>query len=242
MQRFLAGHRALILGGSGGIGAAVSVAISQAGASVTVHGGHDQTRLAATVQRCREAGGEAESVLAEFRVAEQVLAVLNNAGPIDILVVSLGPYLDAPLEDTSLDQWRTLTELNLLLPAYAIAAVVPGMVERHYGRIILFGGPRSDRIGAFRRIAAYASTKAALASLTRSVATQYAASNIRCNMIAPGYVATEYVSQEELERLRQQRPTGQLVDSQQIAALCIHLLRSESDSINGAIIPVDYGE
>ena len=242
MSDDLNGVRALVVGGSGGIGAAVSVMLASQGASLLVHGGHDRARLDATLARCREVGCSAEGVIAPIAQAEDAEPVVEAAGDVDILVVAYGPWLELPVDETPVAEWRALTEANLILPAYLLSRLLPGMRSRQYGRVVLFGGPRSDRAEGFQRIGAYAAVKAGLASLVRSVATQYAPDNVRCNMIAPGYVETEYLTDEQIERIRLARPTRRLVQPRQIAALCRALLDDSLDPVNGAIIPVDYGE
>ena len=242
MSEFLNGRRALVVGGSGGVGAEVSVMLATAGASVVIHGGHRRSRLDEVVAGCRDLGSEAEGVLAPIATADDARPVADAAGEVDILVVAFGPWLDSPVGETTTAEWRFLTEANLVLPAYLLGRFLPGMRSRRYGRLVLFGGPRSDRAGGFWRIGAYAAVKAGLASLVRSVAMQYARDNVRCNMIAPGYVETEYLTEDEIERIRQARPTRRLVQPKQIAALCRALLDDSLDPVNGAIIPVDYGE
>ena len=242
MNRFLNGRHALVIRGSGGVGAAVSRMLANVGASVLVHGGRDRARLDRTVDECRANGAKARGLLVPIDRAEDAQPIIDAAGDPDILVIAFGPWLERPIDTTSIAEWRMLTETNLLLPAFLLSALLPGMRLRRYGRVILFGGPRSDRILGFRRIGAYAAAKAALASLARSVATQYAGEGIRCNMIAPGYVETEYLTLEQTSRIRERRPTGRLVQPDQIAALCRALLDDSLDAVNGAIIPVDYGE
>ena len=234
--------RALVVGGSGGIGAAVSVMLASEGVSLLIHGGHNQARLDATLARCREVGCNANGVLLPIAQAEDAESLVKTVREVDILVVAYGPWLELPVDQTPVEEWRFLTEANLILPAYLLGRFLPGMRSRRYGRVVLFGGPRSDRAGGFQRIGAYAAVKAGLASLVRSVATQYAQDNVRCNMIAPGYVETEYLTDEQVERIRVARPTRRLVQPRQIAALCRALLDDSLDPVNGAIIPVDYGE
>ena len=241
MDRFLTGRRALVVGGSGGIGAAVTLALARCGAELVVHGGRDRERLERIAAAAGALTAEVRSFLLEITGPGDADAVLSAAGRVDILVVAFGPWMEAAVDATSPDEWRRMVDLNLTLPALLISAVIPGMKDRGYGRILVFGGPRSDRPEGYTRIAAYGAAKHGLASLVRSTARQYSAHNIRCNMICPGYVATEYYEPGKLAEIARKLPGGgRVVTTDEVAALAIHLLRPESDAVSGAIIPIDF--
>jgi NAD(P)-dependent dehydrogenase (short-subunit alcohol dehydrogenase family) len=237
----LEGKHALVVGGSGGIGRALSLSLASPGARLCIHGGHDGNKLESTAHDARELGAEVTTHLEALSGPEQAANLLEAAGQVDVLVVAFGPWLEAPIAGMGVSEWSRMVSLNLTLPGVLASMVLPGMAERNWGRIVFFGGPRSDRLEGYRRIGAYAGAKAGLASLTRSIALQYAASNIRCNMICPGYVDTEYYSDSQRARARAGSPAGRLVTVGEIASLARYLLSDEADAINGAIIPVDFG-
>jgi 3-oxoacyl-[acyl-carrier protein] reductase len=241
MNMNLAGRRALVVGGSGGIGAEISVALAGAGAHVTIHGGHDPARLASTAGRASDAGTEIETVLLEITSSENADDLLARAGQVDILVVSFGPWLEAPIHETGPEEWDRMIGMNLAIPARLISATLPGMRERGYGRILVFGAPRGDRLAGYDKIAAYAAAKQGLASLVRSTARQYAHENITCNMICPGYVRTEYYDVEQAARIAARLPGGRMIDPADVASLALELVAPESGLVNGAIIAVDAG-
>lgn len=241
MEKFLEGRRALVVGGSGGIGAAVSVTLAQRGAQLLIHGGHNLERLEAVAAQARSYAEPVAVHLQEIVNPSDASALLGFAGDVDVLVVSFGPYLEGLVGETAAEQWERMIGLNLTLPALLVSGVLPGMVERGFGRIILFGGPRTDKNEGYQRIAAYGAAKHGLASVARSVARQYASCNIRCNMICPGYVDTEYYTAEQKAKIAARRPQGRLISVDEIATLAVWLLHPESEAINGAIIPVDFG-
>ncbi len=241
MDRFLTHRRALIVGGSGGIGAEVSRALARNGASLVVHGGHDREKLEAVAAAAREEGVEVVTLLREIVRAEDGLAILEASVPVDILIVSFGPYLEAGLHQTGVDEWKRLIELNLTLPALLLSCVLRQMRKRGYGRIVVFGGPRGDRLEGYTTIGAYGAAKHGLASLVRSAALQYAADHIRVNMICPGYVATEYYEPQRIAEIARALPDKRAVSTSEVAALVVQLLRPESDAVNGAVIPMDFG-
>lgn len=241
MEKFLAGRRALVVGGSGGIGAAVSVALAQRGAQLLIHGGHSLAKLENVAARARGYTEQVATHLQKIVDPDDAETLLAFGGQVDVLVVSFGPYLEGSIAEMTAERWSRMIGLNLTLPALLITGVLPAMIERGFGRIILFGGPRTDRCEAYQRIAAYGAAKHGLASIARSVARQYASSNIRCNMICPGYVDTEYYTDEQKATIAARQPQGRLISVDEIATLAIRLLHPDVDAINGAIIPVDFG-
>ncbi len=241
MEKFLAGRRALVVGGSGGIGAAVSVALAQRGAQLLIHGGHNLDQLETVAAQARHYAQPVAIHLQEIVDPEGAQKLLDFAGDVDVLVVSFGPYLEGSIGEMSAGQWERMIGLNLTLPAQLVSGVLPGMVDRGFGRIILFGGPRTDRSEGYLRISAYGAAKHGLASIARSIARQYASRNIRCNMICPGYVDTEYYTSGQKAKIAARLPQDRLITVDEIATLAVRLLDPVSEAINGAIIPVDFG-
>ncbi|MFP4376113.1 MAG: SDR family NAD(P)-dependent oxidoreductase, partial [Spirochaetales bacterium] len=192
-------------------------------------------------ERARERGVRVSTILASLTSADDGLSLLQRVGSVDVLVVSFGPLITAPLHQTGRNDWRMLIELNFLLPSLMVSHLLPSMRANTFGRILLFGGPRSDELSGFHSIGAYAAAKSGLASLTRSVALQNAQHNITCNMIAPGYVETEYYGRDRIAELSSAMPTGRMVSRAEVARLALFLLAGDVEPVNGAIIPMDFG-
>jgi 3-oxoacyl-[acyl-carrier protein] reductase len=237
----LSNYRAFVVGGSGGVGRAVSYALAEHGAAIVCHGGHDRSKLEQVVAYIRRSGGRAAALPALISKAEDIVPSLDEAGRVDILVVAMGPVWYGALEETDAETWRGLVETNLLLPGILVSHYLPRMVERGWGRIVLFGAPHGDGVRGFREISAYAAAKAGVASLCKSAALQTKGANVTVNMIAPGYVDTEYLSDSERSRMRSRSPRNALIPPERIARTITHLVSSEEADINGAIITVDQG-
>ncbi len=240
-ERVLQGRRALVVGGSGGIGRAVSRRLAAAGAAVCVHGGSSQERLEETLGEIRDSGGQAEGFLCRAERAEELLEEIGRRLPFAIVVVAFGPYLRAPLAETTVHDWARICELNLALPGAVVSVCAPAMQAAGFGRFVLFGGPRTDGIEAFTTIAAYAAAKTGVATLVRSAAQQLNRFGITVNGVCPGYVATEYYSADELDRMAARMPDGEPITIEEVAAVVMQLVAPESKALNGALIRIDKG-
>jgi NAD(P)-dependent dehydrogenase (short-subunit alcohol dehydrogenase family) len=239
MNQVFSGKRALVIGGSGGIGSAISIKLAEMGADVFVHGGHSEEKLHQTLQKIREMGGEAEGFLYpadQNGAAEAILAKVPNP---DILICSWGPFLQRPLTEMRADEWEKIVKNNLIFPGILLSLVLPDMIHNGWGRIILFGGTKTDTIRGFSTTAAYSAAKTALGVLAKSAAIQAGSSNVTCNVICPGLVETEYVDTNMKDYIKTHSPGGKIETPADIAEFVTAIL--PLSQLNGAIIPLDYG-
>ena len=231
----------MVIGGSGGIGAAMSLQLGHAGAEVVCHGGHNPERVTATVQAIRGAGGAASGVVQALDSPSDVATLFDRVAAIDILVVAFGPVHYGPVAATDGDAWAQMVRLNLELPGLATTLALPGMMEREFGRIVYFGGPGGDAIRGYKEIGAYAAAKVGLGVLAKSVAVQAAASNVTANVIAPGYVDTQYLSEHERAAYRSKSPIGEPIVPETLAHFALSFITQVQPDINGAIVAFDQG-
>lgn len=233
----ISGKRALVIGGTGGIGRAIAGALAQDGAELYIHGGRSRERLAAALEEARSFGVQARGLLRE--IDGEVEPFLTFCPKPDLVVAAHGPFLRKPLIETTAEDWRWMTLINLAFPAALISAVLPGMIARKYGRILLFGGTDTGAIRGFATTAAYSAAKTGLAVVARSVAKTAAHSGVTCNIVCPGLVDTEYADVETRAYNRAKSPTGSPLSPEAIARTSLHILQSAS--LNGAIVQVDQG-
>jgi len=165
--------------------------------------------------------------------------VLELAGMCDILIVVRGPFYQALLDETPPDVWESIVYANLVFPGQLVSAALPRMREQRWGRVLLFGGTRTDRIRGFRTNAAYAAAKTGLSSLVLSVAEQYAPEGITCNAICPGFVDSAGINAELRNRLKKKSPGSTLITEEEVAKAAEYLLCSPS--VNGTILRIDRG-
>jgi len=234
MNQGLRGKKALIIGGSGGIGRQIVLELASRGVALTVHG---RTDSAGFRHLCVQTG--AKSLIFPLDTSTKHGILEEAVAGTDILCVAWGPFLSKKLHDTTVEQWENLVSNNLILPGQLVSAVLPEMMSRGWGRILLFGGTRTDVVRGFSSNAAYAAAKTALSSLTRSVAENYGCFGITCNLICPGFVDTEYLSDGQRRELALKNSNGSLISTKEIASAAVCLL--ESPSCNGVLLPIDQG-
>lgn len=128
---------------------------------------------------------------------------------------------------------------NLAFPGALVSAVLPHMIASRWGRILLFGGTRTDTIRGFATNAAYAAAKTALSTLAKSVAMAYASSGITCNVICPGFVDSPKVDSVAKQALAAKTPDGILISPADIAELAMMLLKN--GLYNGTVVTADKG-
>ncbi len=247
----LAGRFAVVVGGSGGIGRAVSAELVRRGATVLVHGRHASTKTAeisgdAGDATKRTAGERLFTFDCEFDTPRSFLHALDErlrelgAEP-DLLVCSFGPFLERPLADTSVTDWERLAMANLALPGALASHLLPGMLRRNFGRFLFFGGTRTDSIRGFRQTAAYAATKTGLGVLVKSIALEGAVRNVAAALVCPGPTETEDQNATTPARHAALTPQRKLAGAELVARTAIDLIDADPCLASGAIVALDGG-
>ena len=232
----LKGQTAIVTGASRGIGRAIAVMFASEGANVVVTA-RTEHAIDDLAGRIVQSGGSALAVTADLsidsdlqRIADETLA---NYGRIDILVNNAGiihPRIN--LVDFDFELWRNVVAVNLEAVALLTALCLPSMMERNYGKVINISSI-GGRKGSKGR-SAYRATKAALISLTESVAAETKPYGIDVNCICPGGVDTE--GYREAFRMRGKIDDPSLMAPEEIAKLAVYLASDDSSSVTGAAI------
>ncbi len=243
----LPGTVCLVTGSSAGIGLALARGLAGAGARVVVNG-----RTRETVERAAEAlraeGLDAATSVFDVTdpaaIAEAVVRIESEVGPIDVLVNNAGIQRRGPLEDYPEETWRELMRANLDSVFFVAKAVARGMISRGRGRIINIGSVQSEL--ARPNIAPYTASKGGVKMLTKGMATDWGRHGLRVNAIAPGYFRTELnkalVEDEKFSAwLTGRTPMGRWGDVEELVGAAIFLASDASSFVNGHILYVDGG-
>ncbi len=240
------GRRALVVGGSGGLGRAVAVELARSGASLVVHGGSSGERLDDAVREARSIASQmgdarVDGFLQRIDRPSDLMRRLPEYKRIDLLVCAFGPFVRKSLAATTLDEWERVALLDLALPGALASALLPVMAERGWGRMLFFGGTRTDGIRAYASNAAYAAAKTGLAVLVKSIAAEGAAAGVACVAVCPGLVDTEYMNENTKDALRRKSPRGELLSAPDLARATVALIAADPCVASGAIVTMDAG-
>jgi gluconate 5-dehydrogenase len=248
----LTGRRALVTGGSRGLGRAIAQAFAEAGADLVLVGRTPES-LAEAQAELAPLGVRVDTLTADLHDAATAGTlcdqVLEQFGPIDILVNNVGGRReDIPTEAMPLDKWLSLIDLNLTSAVVCTQRLGGPMLQRGWGRIIniaSIAGP----VVSMRDIEGrhYETAKAALVGFTRAVAADWAARGVTANAICPGGFLTEPNRRWFRERptfktdFEKNIPMGRLGDPVEIAPLALYLASEGSRYMTGAVLVIDGG-
>jgi NAD(P)-dependent dehydrogenase (short-subunit alcohol dehydrogenase family) len=243
----LTGKTAVVIGGTSGIGKSISLGMADAGADV-VASSRRLAEVQATAAEIRAKGQkslEAASDVADRSTLEALLdAVVKEFGKVDILVNCAGRTKRAPTLDFPDEDWSAILDTNLTGTLRACQVFGRHMLERGYGRIVNIASLSS--FVALFEVAAYAASKAAVASLTKSLAVEWGPKGVLVNAIAPGVFPTPLNAklldgtprgQEFLLRT----PLRRFGKTEELAGAAIFLASDAASYVNGEIIAVDGG-
>ena len=238
---------ALVTGASTGLGAAIAVALAEAGAQVSCHGNTRSPE--STCDRIQSAGGVAHAISGDLGKPETARSLveqtLERFGRIDILVNNAGTIRRAPAVDYSDDDWDTVIEVNLSSVFRLSQLVGKQMIERQRGgKIVNIASLLSFQGGI--TVPAYAASKGGVAQLTKALANEWAKHRINVNAIAPGYMRTLNTAALQADETRNRQileriPAGRWGEPEDLAGAAVFLSSSASDYVNGHVLVVDGG-
>jgi NAD(P)-dependent dehydrogenase (short-subunit alcohol dehydrogenase family) len=241
MTMELEGKKALVTGGTSGIGREVAKQLAALGAEVFVSG-RDAGRGAETVAEIEATGGTAHFAAADLADFGAIASLAEEVGEVDVLVNNAGIFDFAPTPDESRENFEAMFDVNVRAPYFLTAALAPKMAGRGGGSIVNvstmvaeLGMPGSS---------AYAATKAALASLTRTWAGEFASFGVRVNAVTVGPTqtgGTAAMSPDELAFVTSLTKLGRTAEPAEIAEAIVFLASPRASYVTGANLAVDAG-
>jgi 2-deoxy-D-gluconate 3-dehydrogenase len=242
----LDGKKALVTGAATGIGAAIAVALAEAGADVACHGNNRAPE--ATCARIGELGRRALPLRGDLgrreTAAELVDATAGAFGRIDVLVNNAGMIRRAPAVEFPGDDWERVLEVNLSSVFRLCQQAGRRMLAQGSGKIVNVASLLSFQGGI--TVPAYAASKGGVAQLTKALANEWAKSGVNVNAIAPGYVRTENTAALQKDETRNRQileriPAGRWAEPEDLAGAAVFLSAPASDYIHGHVLVVDGG-
>jgi 3-oxoacyl-[acyl-carrier protein] reductase len=244
MKLEFSGRRALVTGGSRGIGAAIVDALLDAGCEVIATG--TDTRKVAEAQKAADAENKPlRYEVADFSSAGGMETFAEKMGleKLDVLVNNAGINRLATVGELSMHDWDEIVAVNLRAPTALCRSIAPQMADRGYGRIVNIGSIFGN-VSRSRRVA-YTTTKFGLLGLTRTVSLDYASRNVLSNAVSPGFIDTELtrriLTPAQREELAATTPMGRLGQPEEIARVVLFLASEANSYITGQQLIVDGG-
>jgi 3-oxoacyl-[acyl-carrier protein] reductase len=238
---------ALVTGGGRGLGRAIALAMARQGADVGVNYRGNVEAAGEVVTQIRSLGRAAIAIQGDTSAGRDaceaiVKAALDEFGRVDILVNNAGITRDNLLMRMDADEWESVINTNLAGPFWMTRAIARPMLKARSGRIINMSSV-AGRMGNVGQ-ANYASAKAGLIGLTKSVARELASRGITCNAIAPGLIETELtaeISEAAREFVINNTPLGYIGSVEDVAAAAVYFASDEARYVTGQVLGVDGG-
>jgi NAD(P)-dependent dehydrogenase (short-subunit alcohol dehydrogenase family) len=233
------GKKALVTGGTSGIGREVALQLAALGAEVTISG-RDEARGAETVDAIAAAGGSARFIAADLADFGAIGRLAAEVGEVDVLVNNAGVFDFAPTPEETRESYERMFDVNVRAPYFLTAALAPrmaagGSIVNVSTMVAELGMPGSS---------AYAATKAALASLTRTWAAEFSAAGVRVNAVTVGPTiagGTSNMSEDELGFVTGLTQLGRPAEASEIAETIVFLASPRSSYMTGANLAADGG-
>ncbi|WP_395339962.1 acetoacetyl-CoA reductase [Ningiella sp. W23] len=233
---------ALVTGGTRGIGEAICTTLKAKGYTVVANYGGNDTKAAEFTSRTSIPAIKFD--VSDFEAVQSAIASIEDEyGPVDVLVNNAGITRDGTMHRMTFEQWDAVIQTNLASCFNTCRAVIEGMRERQFGRIINVGSV-NGQAGQYGQVN-YAAAKSGIHGFTKALALEGAGKGITVNAIAPGYVDTDMVRavpEDVLAKIIRTIPVGRLGKPEDIANSVAFLVDDESGFITGSTLSINGGQ
>jgi 3-oxoacyl-[acyl-carrier protein] reductase len=235
--------RALVTGGSGALGRAISEALAKAGHEVWVHANRSLAQAEATAQRIVAAGGSAHAIAFDVTDAEatrRALEGLLESAPVQILINNAGIHHDAPMPGMTQEQWRSVIDVSLNGFFNVTQPLLMPMIRTRWGRIVNMASVAG--VAGNRGQVNYAAAKAGLIGATKSLSLELASRGITVNAVAPGIIESPMAgSAFPPERIKQLVPAQRAGQPEEVASMVAYLVSDAAAYVTGQVLSINGG-
>src|SRR5712671_2217313 len=237
---------ALVTGGSRGIGRGLALRLAQDGARMAIAYRSNKVAAQQTLRQLQASGADCVAVETDItqaaRAEQLVQTVADRYGRLDIVVNNVGDFRWGTLAESSLDDWQSIFSSNLSSVVFVSRAALPHMRKGRWGRIINMGAVGAERAFGQAKISAYASAKAAVVALSRSLALEEAKNAITVNVVNPSSIDEKELSLDEARRIKDARfPIGRPPTVDDVAAAVAFFASEEAEYVTGQVVNVSGG-
>jgi 2-deoxy-D-gluconate 3-dehydrogenase len=242
----LGGKTALVTGASAGLGAAMAIALAEAGADVISHGNsHSPQQICLQIEKLGRRAAGIQADLSKPRAAEDLFAKALEIAPVDIVVNNAGTIRRAKAVEYSDQDWTTVLQVNLNSLWKLCQSAGRSFVSRGSGGKIINVASLLAFQGGIS-VPAYAASKGAVAQLTKALANEWAAQGVNVNAIAPGYMRTDNTAALRRDEVRNRQileriPAARWGEPSDVCGAAVFLASAASDYVHGHVLVVDGG-
>ena len=237
---------AVVTGGTRGIGRGIALGLAREGARIALVYRANKAAAQMALRQLQTVGADCVAVETNItdpaRAEQMIKTVADRYGRLDVLVNNVGDFRWGTLAESSVEEWSSIFDSNVMTVFYTCRAALPLMRKGRWGRIINLGAVGAERAFGQAKISAYAPAKAAVVAMSRSLALEEAKNGITVNVVNPSSIDEKDLTLEEARKLKDARyPIGRPPTVDDVAAAVSFFASEEAEYVTGQVVNVSGG-